>query len=115
MGQSCEPASFARFGSFSGQYGENAGFFLSKQAKKKKVIHLKLLELGGSFTAVFTGSYFCRTEGAVDVNLLLVRISFRVKGCTGRSAVPGQAADGTAPGSDPPDHTALLAPSNFLQ
>lgn len=79
------------------------------------MIHLKLTALGGSFTAVFTGSYFCRTEGAVDVNLLLVRISFRVKGCTGRSAAPGQAADGTVPGSDPPDCAALLAPSSFLQ
>lgn len=39
MGQSREPGSFARlarFRSFSGQYGENAGFFLSKQEKKKK-------------------------------------------------------------------------------
>lgn len=57
---------------------------------KKEVIYLKILELGGFFAAVFTASYFCRTEGAVDVNLLLVRISFRMKGCTRSTATLGR-------------------------
>lgn len=86
--------------------------FLNRQ---KEVIYLKILELGGSFAAVFTGSYFCRTEGAIDVNLLLVRISFRMKGCTRRSATPGTRLMEWCRALTPPDHTALLAPSKLLQ
>lgn len=72
--QSQEPGSFAWLAHFGRQYGENYGFgfFFFILNGQKGVIYLKILELEGSFTAVFTGSYFCRTEGAIDVNLLLV-------------------------------------------
>lgn len=56
----CSMAWLARFGGFSRQYGENAVFFLSKWAKRSDISKDK--ELGGLLTAVFTGSYFCRTE-----------------------------------------------------
>lgn len=71
-GFKAEPGSFtwpAHFGSFIGQYGENAIFF--SFPNRQKVFYPKILELGSSFAAVFTGSYFCRTEAAMDVNLLL--------------------------------------------
>lgn len=76
----------AYFGSFSRQYGENAVFsFLNWQ----KVLYPKILEFGSSFTVVFTGSYFCRTEAAMDVSLLLRLISFCAKGDIRRRAMPG--------------------------
>lgn len=56
----CSLARLARLGSFSRQYGENAVFLLSKLAKRSDISKDK--ELGGSFAAVFTGSYFCRIQ-----------------------------------------------------